>query len=299
MKWTMFVGHAVFAASALITIAIGFGFRWLRSRRLRRLPLHERKIGHLPGQQLLERISKHDEEISLGIDMMLLALPILFMIWASFWIDWSHVRVGIVEAIFAAAWPLFFGYGFYKYQRHYRLREQARDGLVAERVTGMQLNRLVAKGCIVLHDIPAEVGNIDHVVIAPQGVFAVETKSFRKPRKNSARQEAAHRVEFDGQSLRFPDFANTEAVDQAQRGAEWVARYLREVLATDIPVFAALALPGWYIVRTQESRRAAVRVFTPMGRGADFFANPSDRLDTERRSLIAQALAVRYPQLAG
>lgn len=168
MKWTMFVGHAVFLVSAAITITIAVGFRWLQRRRLRRSPLHERRIGHLPGQQLLERIAKHDEEISLGIDLMLLAMPVLFMIWATYRINWDQVAFGINEAIFIAAWPLFFGFGFWKYQRHYRLREQARDGLLAERVTGMQLNRLVAKGCIVLHDIPADVGNIDHVVIAPR-----------------------------------------------------------------------------------------------------------------------------------
>lgn len=129
----------------------------------------------------------------------------------------------------------------------------------------MQLNRLMAKGCIVLHDIPADVGNIDHVVIAPQAVFAVETKSFRKPRKDTAKPDAAHRVVFDGQSLRFPDFVNTDAIDQVQRGAEWVARYLRGALENDIPVFAALALPDWYVEHAERSRLAWVRVFTPVG----------------------------------
>src|SRR5690606_9303397 len=62
-----------------------------------------------------------------------------------------------------------------------RLRERAHDGLLAERITGMQLNRLVAEGCRVLHDVPAPDFNIDHVVVAPGAVYAVETKSFRKP----------------------------------------------------------------------------------------------------------------------
>lgn len=292
MKWQVFIGHAVFLASVLITVLIVLGFKVYRARQRRRSPLHGKPIGHVPGQQLLDRIDKLDEEAGFGVDVMILALPMLFLIWSTLRIDWTKVGFGPNEWIFLLGWVAFFGYGFWQYQRNARRRERARDGLLAERVTGMQLNRLVAQGCLVLHDLPSDVGNIDHVVVAPQGVFAVETKSFRKPKGGEN-----HRVRYDGKTLHFPDFTNTASIEQAQRGAQWVARYLRDTLGQDTPVIAALALPGWFIERTEASKASPVRVFTPIGRGAEFMASPPERLDAARRGLIAQALALKYPEV--
>lgn len=292
MNWHLFIGHAVFLGSVLITAVIVLVFKVLRKRQQRRSPLHGKPIGHVPGQQLLDRIDKASEEASFGVEVMIIALPMLFLIWATLRIDWSQVQIGVNELIFLVGWALCFGYGFWHYQRHSLLREQARDGLLAERVTGMQLNRLVAQGCLVLHDLPSEVGNIDHIVVAPQAVFAVETKSFRKPKGDGEN----HRVRYDGKALQFPDFTNVAAVQQAERSAQWVARYLRDKFNLDVPVVPALALPGWYIERTDSAKGAPVRVFTPMGRGAEFMAFPPERLTSEQRSLIAQGLALRYPE---
>jgi len=161
-------------------------------------------------------------------------------------------------------------------------------------VTGMQLSRLVAKGCLVLHDLPSDVGNIDHVVVAPQGVFAIETKSFRKPKGDGEN----YRVRYDGKALHFPDFVNVDAIAQAERSAQWVQRYLRDKNMPETPVIPALSLPGWFVERTDAAKGAAVRVFTPMGRGAEFLAFPPERLDSHQRSLIAQALALKYPEIS-
>jgi hypothetical protein len=294
MSWHNYIGHGVFVASILLTGLVVLTFRMLRKMARRRSPLYRKQIGHVPGQQLLERIEKETEELGFGVDVMILALPMLFLVWATTQIDWARVRVGAGEIMFLLGWALFFAYGFWKYQRHARRREQARDGLLAERVTGMQLNRLVAQGCVVLHDLPSDVGNIDHVVVAPQGVFAIETKSFRKPKGDGEN----YRVRYDGKALHFPDFVNVDAIAQAERSAQWVQRYLRDKDMPETPVTSALALPGWYIERTDAAKGAAVRVFTPMGRGADFLANPPERLDKDQRSLIAQALALRYPEIA-
>jgi hypothetical protein len=37
------------------------------------------------------------------------------------------------------------------------------------------------QGAAAFHDLPAEQFNIDHVVVATEGVFAFETKGFTKP----------------------------------------------------------------------------------------------------------------------
>lgn len=294
MDLHVFIGHAVFVASVLVTVGVVLAFKALRNRRRRRSPLHGKQIGHVPGQQLLDRVEREDDEVRHGMDIMMMAMPMLFLVWATMRIDWTRIRFGGVESIFLIGWVFFFTYGFWKLQHHAHRRDQARDGLLAERVTGMQLNRLVAQGCLVLHDLPCEVGNIDHVVVAPQGVFAIETKSFRKPKG----KKDTHRVRYDGRALHFPDFVNVDAVAQAERSAQWVQRYLREKEMPDAPTTPALALPGWYIEKTESAKGAAVRVFTPMGRGAEFLAFPSERLNAQQRSLIAQALALRYSEVA-
>ncbi|KAF1715422.1 hypothetical protein CSC71_01710 [Pseudoxanthomonas sangjuensis] len=293
MKWQMFIGHAVFLGSALITLAIVLALKVMRKSRERRSPLHGKQIGHVPGQQLLDRIDKARDELGFSLGLMILALPMLFLIWATLRIDWTKVGVGANELVFLVGWALFFGYGFWQYQRHSRERDQARDGLLAERVTGTQLNRLVAQGCIVMHDLPCGDFNIDHVVIAPRGVFAVETKSFRKP-KNVAPSESA-KVGFDGEVLKFPDCTTFKPIEQSRRQAKFLAGYLRESLGEAVRVDPAIALPGWWVEKTEAGKASDVFVFTPMGRGCDWFTYGNETIPLAKRNLIMQALAMRYP----
>ena len=296
MKWQLFIGHAILLGSVLISAATILTLKALRKRRQRRSPLQGKSIGHLPGQQLLARIDKAEEEAGFGVDVMIFALPMLFLVWATLKIDWTRVRFGANELIFVVGWVLFFGYGFWHYQRHSRRREQARDGLLAERVTGMQLNPLMAQGCLVLHDLPCGEYNIDHVVIAPRGVFAVETKSFRKPKNLPAGTSA--RVEFDGELLKFIDFSTSKPIEQARRQAKSLAGILHALLGEPVRVTPALALPGWWIEKSDAGKASDVFVFTPMGRGCEWFTYGDEVIPPARRSLMAQALAVRYPPVA-
>jgi len=55
------------------------------------------------------------------------------------------------------------------------------------------------EGCHVFHDVPMEpYGNIDHVIVAHSGIYAVETKPSRQ-RKAPDRQRD-YEVIFDGNS---------------------------------------------------------------------------------------------------
>lgn len=294
MRIEQYYGLLPFVASALLTIAIGLSFKAVRKRLQRRSPLAARQIGHLPGQQLVERITHHEGEVMSAIMLMYISAPIMFMLWAGQTIDWQKQSLGLIEWTCIVGALLMFGYGLRDYIRHFIARERAKDGLLAERVTGMQLNRLIAQDCIVMHDLPCDGFNIDHVVIAPRGVYAVETKSFRKPKG----VDGAQHVSFDGTSLRFPDFLEKDAPAQALRQAAWLGRELTSALQWPVDVTAALALPGWYVDQPPEVwARAAVKVFSPMGNGIAFMAKDVRRLDETQRSLIARALALRYPRI--
>ena len=297
MQLSQFYGFLPFLFSATLTLIIGLSFKAFRQRLMRRSPLSEKKVGRVPGQQLVERIVHHDSKVMSAITIMYISFPAMFMLWAGWQIDWNQQRFGGREWLCLIGAALMFLYGLRDYLRHYRAREKARDGLLAERVTGMQLNRLVAQGCIVMHDLPSDTGNIDHVIIAPRGVYAVETKSFRKPRDaGKDRNSPGHQVQFDGTRLRFPDFSTDKPIEQARQHADWLRRFVREAIKQDVAVIPAVALPGWFVMQDDVVwSKSAVKVFSPLGEGANFMGKDIVRIAPEQRSLIATALAQRFP----
>lgn len=294
MKWINFIGHGVFLVSMVVTVVPIVGFKIWHTVRRRRAPLQDRQAGHVPGQQLLQRIETEQQEINYAVDLMIIALPLMFLIWATQRINWSHLKFGANETIYLLCWLLMMLYGLWHYRRHYLIRERARDGLVAERVTGMQLNRLIAQGCTVMHDIPADGFNLDHVVIAPSGIYAIETKSVRKPREDAEAGKPAT-VRWGGDTLIFPDFQTKTPIDQARRQAQWLSKFLRETIATEVTVKPCVALPGWFVERSEVGKKSDVFVFTPMGRGCEYFTYGNTVVPPELRALISKALALRYP----
>jgi hypothetical protein len=127
-------------------------------------------------------------------------------------------------------------------------RENWRLGFNAERAVGEQLNQLMSEGCRVFHDFPlAENWNIDHIIVAPTGVFAVETRAKRKGAASETLQ--AHEVVYDGNSLQYP--FQTETYDllrtreQALRLENFLNPQLKESIVSVQPV---LTLPGWSVI---------------------------------------------------
>lgn len=284
-----------FFISAVLIVCSVLALKALRKRDARRSPLDGKKLANLPGQQLNSRINEHGDNLLIDLVIMYLSIPFMLSGWALTRVNWDSVQFGINEAIFVVAALLLFLWGLRSFTRNWEARNKARDGLIAEQMTGQLLNRLIGPKCIVAHDLPCDGFNIDHIVIAPRAVYAVETKSFRKPRGSA--NDSHYKVMFDGEALRFPDWRDNAPIVQARRQAQWLTRYLRDSLGREIPVIPAVALPGWWIDRTEEPKRSDVRVFTPVGRGAEFLAGGQEILDDSTRTLIAQAIALKYPAI--
>lgn len=55
------------------------------------------------------------------------------------------------------------------------------QGAIGEEKLGARLDGLVADGCVVLHDrrIPGTRANIDHIVIAPSGIWVIDAKRYK------------------------------------------------------------------------------------------------------------------------
>lgn len=123
--------------------------------------------------------------------------------------------------------------------RDYRL------GFKGERVVGEELNKLMADGYTVYHDVPFNGFNIDHVIVGPAGIFSVETKTRSKHADAHWEEKATAR--FDGQSITFNDYAESDAVKQARTNAKHLARWLSSATGEQTSVGAVLVTPGWYV----------------------------------------------------
>lgn len=164
--------------------------------------------------------------------------------------------------------------------QHYRSLRRIRAGLDGELATGQELDRLMRHGCRIFHDVPAAGSNIDHVVIGPTGVLAVETKAELRSDRGRGAEDAT--VLFDGHHLSFPGHSGTGYLDQAGRQAKWLSHWLRTKLGEDVPVKPVLALPGWYVDRRGDG---SVSVVNP--KEAAKLLQGSSVLDRKRQELIA------------
>lgn len=167
--------------------------------------------------------------------------------------------------------------------------DQLRLGLDAELAAGQELDQLMRQGAITFHDMPAEKFNIDHVVIAPQGVFAVETKGYRKPNRNGGSNDAT--VEYDGKTLRFPDWTSDKPIAQAQRQARWLGEWLSGATGERTEVTPVLALPGWFVER--KGRGAVIVLSGPDLQKHLLKARDAQPLSTEQMARIAHQLEQR------
>jgi hypothetical protein len=122
-------------------------------------------------------------------------------------------------------------------------------GFEGERMVGQLLSGGLSKGWRVFHDVPFSGFNIDHVVVAPTGVFVIETKTRRKPRRTDG-----YEVIYDGMKLISRDWTNDEAISQALRNAKTLSGWLTKSVGEPVWVEPIVTLPGWYVKREGKGR---------------------------------------------
>lgn len=234
-------------------------------RRGRRNPL-TRDLLRNPGESLREQVEDLGQDLTSHL-LFLLLIPLLlgsqFLLQQRFAPQSTTPSLGFVYGIMLLFFILYFAV---QIDRTWRTRQRLRLGMECEMAAGQELNQLMLLGCRVYHDFPAEDFNIDHIVIGPAGVYAVETKGRAKPDKGRGKEEAL--VVYDGKSLQFPGWQETEPIAQAKRQAQWLANWLKNAVGEPVPVQPALALPGWFI----ERKGRDMVVFN--SKNPDFLAKP-------------------------
>lgn len=243
-----FISQMLYVVVAIV-LAFGPGilfllwFRW--QRREKRSPIC-RDILRGPGESLRQKIAQLDEQINDQIVLFALVPAILagFILGTIFVKGGNPTLSNYLTLIVLLS--VFLSIPLVKFARRSRERANYQLGLDAELAVGRELNLIMREGFYVFHDFPEEHNNIDHVVVGPSGVFAVETKGRPKPDKGRGTVDA--KVIYNGETLCFPDKANdTAAIHQARKQATTLSKWLSSAVGEPVKARPALALPGWFI----------------------------------------------------
>ncbi len=241
-----------FLTPALILAGILAVWRWRIARRGERVPVTE-KLLRPAGESLRLRIDALGEKLSTSLFMCILAptvgASVLLVPISGYALTRLAVAFVLAVALFALAARRLFA----------QLRElrACTLGFYGERAAAEEINQLMRDGCRVFHDVPNEpYGNIDHVIVAPSGVFAVETKTRRKKKVPPGKKD--HEVIFDGKALEFPNGRDTSALEQARQQADRLRVFLTKAVGEPVAVSPILTLPGWFVSSRVNERMKVV-----------------------------------------
>jgi len=172
-------------------------------------------------------------------------------------------------SFFAIAYAIYAVITIRRSWAHLQAIKLGRDG---ERAVGQYLEQVRESGSRVFHDIVGQGFNVDHVVVAAQGIFVVETKTWRKPARG-----AAH-ITFDGASIRADGYTpDRDPIQQALAQAAWLRDLLKESTGKAFPVKPVIVFPGWFVesAATAEAKRLGLWLLNPKALPSFIAAEPA------------------------
>lgn len=268
---------------------------WLRAmqRDRRRDPLTT-ELRRLPGAGLAARAESIGERLNDLMIWSLVAGALAAMLLLSRHLTIGPIAFDIWDACILASLLGFCAWSIRNTLEAMKALRVSRQGLRAELSAAQEIGAVLAGNNWMFHDIQADSFNIDHVVISPAGVFAVETKSRRKPPAGGGGDKV--KVFYDGRALTFPGWVETEPIAQAGRQAKWLADYLRKATGESFSVTPVLALPGWWVENSAPISDGMVRAINPKN-SKWLFLNPRgaglDPAAIQRVSFAVEKLVVQ------
>lgn len=210
----------------------------------KRSPLKDKPL-RAPGQSIDEQLEALNEKIIVHAALVSLLVTLTGVEWYRYYFPQPpHPIVYSVAAFLGIAYVT---YRTWRELPTFRALRLGRDG---ERAVGQFLERLRESGYQVFHDVVGSGFNLDHVVIGPAGVFAVETKTLSKPARGQPK------VIVDGQRILVDGLEpGRDPVVQAKAQASWLRSLLAESTGRKFPVRSVIVFPGWYVEQDRDSRR--------------------------------------------
>jgi hypothetical protein len=233
----------------------------------------------LPGQSVQEEIDRLADD-QLLFWALLPAVGIVFAIWEwlRWYFQWPLNPLGFTLA--AILLVAFSALRLLPLRRRVRALKLGRDG---ERIVAENLNRLRSSGAIVFHDLRGNDFNVDHLIVAHQGIFAIETKTYSK-RKGGQVTFDGKRLEVDGVRL------DRDPIEQARAAARWAASKILESSGKRFSVKPVVVFPGWFVNPVKEHGGSDVWVLNPESLPA-FVLNSPDALSEDDLRLVVLNLA--------
>lgn len=120
-------------------------------------------------------------------------------------------------------------------------------GYECELAVGQALDQLMLKGFRIFHDLEGNNFNLDHVLVGPGGVFAIETKGKSKLLGTASNNKANPKVLFSNGEFQFPKGVEKDWVGQAKRQASWLKGWLSKSVGFELFVQPVIVVAGWYV----------------------------------------------------
>jgi hypothetical protein len=268
--------HVALVAGIVATFFIGPGVALAvvltskrRRRAQRRSPI-SRDLLRSPGHTVREQLDEATSDLTFDV-LTVSIVPLLMLAMYLAGRVWKSTQTGheaVIYSVVGLGTVLWLSWRMTK--RGERI-ERLRAGFDAELAVGQELDQLMREGAWVYHDIPGENFNIDHVVVSTRGVFAVETKGYTKPTDLPMKDAT---VTYDGRSLRFPMWTVSEPLEQADRQAQWLSKWVSSAAGVAVDAVPVVALPGWFVdlkgrgnVRVYNGKQLSTLLRSPRARG--------------------------------
>lgn len=247
----------------------------------KRSPLKEKPLRYA-GQSLNERI---DDIVGENVIAYVLAISFtLFIAFEEWWrFFYKSAPHPVFATIIALTTMIFVLWKFQNLKKDISSLKLGRDG---ERIVAQELDVLKRQNYHVFHDIQAEKFNLDHIVLSPQGIFVIETKTFSKPQRGNPK------VRFDGSKISVDGVrVDRDPINQAQALRRWMQEILKKSTGRDYPVKAVVVFPGWFVEVTNKTTNSAVWVMNPK-QFTKYVVNMRQILSTEELQLAVFHLSL-------
>ena len=248
------------------------------SKSSRRSPLTGKPL-RIPGQSLTEEIFDVSYDGVFGPLLVTLFIVIMAALeWWRYYMalkpnPWIYTAGALLVAVYT-------GIRIPLTARKLRNLRLGRDG---ERAVAQYLEWFRTAGFFVLHDIPSETANVDHVLIGARGIFTIETKTLSKPHRGECKVRVV-----EGKVLVNGTEMSRNPIVQAKAQARWLSGFLGEAQFKAF-VQPVVVFPGWF-VEPFDMKREGVWVLEPKALDR-FIQNEPERFSGDQVKAMASALS--------